>query len=86
MTRSQGYQVRRRPASDHKKCFTGVGIIFVLPDKQAVLRDLQLLGYDPEKEYVRTFVASYSWLNITDKLSVAVLSTFSISANSTTPS
>lgn len=40
----------------HKKCFLRNRYMFIFPNKQTTVRDLQSLGYDPTREYVNSLL------------------------------
>lgn len=45
----------------HKQCFWNNGLIVIFSNKEAMVRELQLLGCDPEKEYA-AYVATLVWI------------------------
>jgi hypothetical protein len=54
--------LRHHEHTKHKECSARENIVFVLPNKHAVLRDLQALGCGLEKQYVPVPAKRHRWI------------------------
>lgn len=68
----------------HKQCFWNNGVILIFSNKGMMVRDPQLLGYDPEKEYA-AYVANPVWIVVADSLLAFPSTTSTICVSSTEP-